>query len=930
MSIKKIFTDLGKGVRFPAHSDRTESIKPTAIFYFEGCDPHLCEHPPEATDLYHYNQERFPNTSIHCLQSSRECLESSSDTPQSVLDSEPYPTIYNTTSFDICLSEEDRSYVLDYSQEELTKVILSREDRRGYLGNEDIGLHNKNSLLDLNSKILISSLNCSSKNDLASVGLITVMADTNSTSSSATTTLFPELPVGDEQSNTRYKHCYTTDFSKSCKDRHHCTKASCSPNGGSGCNKSSLLTDEWLHSEYGSIETDDVTKRENTADYATSLGLERRNKSNMFEKIRNLTNRVSSSTGEDDRSQSSDCKETEELDKVAESEFSHDHNGRSTASSLFGRVRHLHKDVKKRISRLKSSRSIVDTEQLQDDQQDESENPSETIPSMSSSSLQVESPSSGNLNFTSAGEDEETPYSGPILSQARALVDYTPSPYDRDALAFKKGDIIEIIAKYNTGIWVGTIQGRIGSFKFINVQEIEGEKKSRQRHSKRSPQLASLAAIKPQSLEDVLNMIGLQQYTHVLVLNGYDQLECFKDIELEDLEGLGILEPEHQQELLRAADVLLEYIETVPASHHDMATHPERKVVIEERVEVEKSEHDSGYYTSNGHLVNEENAKDNSVVYCVEYHSTSNNDSSVKGDLDVNYWSNQNNLSKSSVSSNNTRTEPLCNFDVPISCSHDAGLVNTKPYRDDKRLALKNDKTVVLRSDDSCRSKTPGIKNVESRTEAKEDGSSESIVRSSSKLADCEYNPERYILVGQENYTQLSNYCPCSTSSESRAKKTLCTSTRTVEKTKSLTSHDVSSEVYCGSGSTKEERSTIFHRKKPQNPEDPPDAPKRGIKKHGRNHGFQNCNPHISQDLNELPLVKSKLGKESDHHQSRNCCDKPQNLAPRNIKGLEKDIDDVAEALDKSQISTLQQQEKQRLPNTSELTSVENLRCYRE
>ena len=28
-------------------------------------------------------------------------------------------------------------------------------------------------------------------------------------------------------------------------------------------------------------------------------------------------------------------------------------------------------------------------------------------------------------------------YSGPIIGKARALVDYTPSPYDRDALKFK-------------------------------------------------------------------------------------------------------------------------------------------------------------------------------------------------------------------------------------------------------------------------------------------------------------------------------------------------------------------------------------------------------------------------------------------------------------------------------------------------------------
>ena len=33
--------------------------------------------------------------------------------------------------------------------------------------------------------------------------------------------------------------------------------------------------------------------------------------------------------------------------------------------------------------------------------------------------------------------DTEPLYKGPFLGRARAVVDYTPSPYDRDALRFK-------------------------------------------------------------------------------------------------------------------------------------------------------------------------------------------------------------------------------------------------------------------------------------------------------------------------------------------------------------------------------------------------------------------------------------------------------------------------------------------------------------
>ena len=34
---------------------------------------------------------------------------------------------------------------------------------------------------------------------------------------------------------------------------------------------------------------------------------------------------------------------------------------------------------------------------------------------------------------------EPAEYTGPFIGRARALVDYTPSPYDRDALRFKVG-----------------------------------------------------------------------------------------------------------------------------------------------------------------------------------------------------------------------------------------------------------------------------------------------------------------------------------------------------------------------------------------------------------------------------------------------------------------------------------------------------------
>ena len=48
-----------------------------------------------------------------------------------------------------------------------------------------------------------------------------------------------------------------------------------------------------------------------------------------------------------------------------------------------------------------------------------------------------------------------------LSGHARAIVDYTPSPYDRDALRFKKDDIIDIISMNASGLWRGRSQGKV-------------------------------------------------------------------------------------------------------------------------------------------------------------------------------------------------------------------------------------------------------------------------------------------------------------------------------------------------------------------------------------------------------------------------------------------------------------------------------------
>ncbi|XP_074597484.1 uncharacterized protein LOC141852382 isoform X2 [Brevipalpus obovatus] len=62
-------------------------------------------------------------------------------------------------------------------------------------------------------------------------------------------------------------------------------------------------------------------------------------------------------------------------------------------------------------------------------------------------------------------------FKGPFIGRGLALVDQVPCPYDKDALSFKKGDLVNIIAKNDSGTWIGMANGKIGHFKFITVEE---------------------------------------------------------------------------------------------------------------------------------------------------------------------------------------------------------------------------------------------------------------------------------------------------------------------------------------------------------------------------------------------------------------------------------------------------------------------------
>ncbi|XP_064015316.1 SAM and SH3 domain-containing protein 3 isoform X2 [Pogoniulus pusillus] len=155
----------------------------------------------------------------------------------------------------------------------------------------------------------------------------------------------------------------------------------------------------------------------------------------------------------------------------------------------------------------------------------------------------------------SPGPESSPAYSGPFCGRARVHTDFTPSPYDRDSLKLRKGDIIGIIEKPPVGTWTGLLNNRVGSFKFIYVDVIpeEAAPARKSRGSGKSKRL------KPKTLHELLERINLQEHTSTLLLNGYQTLEDFKELRETHLSELNITDPQHRAKLLTAAELLLDY-----------------------------------------------------------------------------------------------------------------------------------------------------------------------------------------------------------------------------------------------------------------------------------------------------------------------------------------------------------------------------------
>ncbi|KAM6056970.1 SAM and SH3 domain-containing protein 3 isoform 2-T2 [Theristicus caerulescens] len=178
-----------------------------------------------------------------------------------------------------------------------------------------------------------------------------------------------------------------------------------------------------------------------------------------------------------------------------------------------------------------------------------------------SSGSEVSSPSPGSSNRESLRLEESGPaYTGPFCGRARVHTDFTPSPYDKDSLKLRKGDIIGIIEKPPVGTWTGLLNNRVGSFKFIYVDVIPEE--TAPARKSRGPSKSK--RLKPKTLHELLERINLQEHTSTLLLNGYQTLEDFKELRETHLNELNITDPQHRAKLLTAAELLLDYDTSEP------------------------------------------------------------------------------------------------------------------------------------------------------------------------------------------------------------------------------------------------------------------------------------------------------------------------------------------------------------------------------
>ncbi|KAG5265792.1 hypothetical protein AALO_G00246430 [Alosa alosa] len=173
--------------------------------------------------------------------------------------------------------------------------------------------------------------------------------------------------------------------------------------------------------------------------------------------------------------------------------------------------------------------------------------------------------------------------------------------YHSSASSEQKGDVIDIISKPPMGTWMGLLNNKVGTFKFIYVdvlteEEEKPRKSSRRRRKARPP--------KPTSVEELLERINLKEHMPTFLFNGYEDLDTFKLLEEEDLEELNIRDPQHKAVLMTAVELLQEYDSNSDPERAGGSSGSQEKLLLEGPVPTGDSPRDSGCYESTEHLEN--------------------------------------------------------------------------------------------------------------------------------------------------------------------------------------------------------------------------------------------------------------------------------------------------------------------------------------
>ncbi|XP_041710566.2 SAM and SH3 domain-containing protein 1 isoform X3 [Coregonus clupeaformis] len=199
------------------------------------------------------------------------------------------------------------------------------------------------------------------------------------------------------------------------------------------------------------------------------------------------------------------------------------------------------------------------------------------------------------------GEEDELPYRGPFCGRATVHTDFTPSPYDTDSLKLKRGDVIDIISKPPMGTWMGLLNSKVGTFKFIYV-DVLTEEEDKPKHPRRRRKGGQP---KPTSVEELLERINLTEHLPAFLFNGYEDLDTLKLVEEEDLDELNIRDPQHRAVLLTAVALIQEYDGSSDLDRSGQSGGSQEKLLLGRSGLLGDSPRDSGCYESNDNLENE-------------------------------------------------------------------------------------------------------------------------------------------------------------------------------------------------------------------------------------------------------------------------------------------------------------------------------------